>query len=121
MPFELPLAIAATVVALFAGRRSTCECVCNSHVDAQIVGILREQLTRCGPEHLSTARTSGDAVATFFLGVAFGVLLCGSCALLYALIVAQRSSATSRAPDRASAAQSPQRTLERRKGLALTA
>jgi len=121
MPLEPVLAIVVIAGALIAGRRSSCECVCHNQVDAQIVEILREQLSRCGPEHLGPSHLSGGGAVTFFTGVAFGILISGAVALLVALFLTKRAATSDHTPDRPTPSLPAVRPLEGRRGIALTA
>ena len=115
MPLELPIAAIAAATSLWSSRRATCECVCESRVDSQIVDILKQQLDRCGPEHLSAARASADFVAPFSVGLLCGILLCVAVALLCLTLVSRRGGADP--TTRASAGAAP----EGRRGLSLAA
>lgn len=75
---------ASWVICLWAGQSVRCACSCSDGVASEALSVIRDQLARCGPEHLH--RTPGwyavvSHVLSFFLGACF-VLILGLDALI---------------------------------------
>ena len=114
-------AVGHTFGSLFQGalQRGAGECVCHCNFDggpdASVIGLLKEQLARCGPSQLAPVRDGLPQIVCFAAGILVGLLFA---ACFAAGLSARRtppgepSGPQTRREERAPAAQAPGGTLE---------
>ena len=100
---------AGFVARLFGGQ--VCECRCGDQTSSEALAIIREQLARCGPEHLAGEYPVGYLVLSHVLAFFLGVSV--ACLVLAGLSVRRRVATHSIAEERSATPSSS--SLEPRK------
>ena len=100
----------ALALPYLARRDIVCSCDCSGSTDSAVLGILREQLARCGPQNLTPLAAESGCLLVAFLALLLGAVLGALCS--WALL---RQTATEAIGHSALPA-----AVSRRRGLALT-